>query len=460
MSILVGDEDTICALSTPEGLGGIAVIRVSGSSAVVVTKKLCRFLPDQLESHKVYYGVLKSPVDDAPIDEVLITFFKEGKSFTGEEVIEISSHGSPYLVSTILSTLTQVGCRMAKPGEFSYRAYLNGRIDLVQAEGVLNLIHSKSKESSRAAISHLRGQISNNYKKIEDALMSVVCQLEASIDFVHENLDTENYENLCTKILDIREIVCRLLDSFNLGRQLKEGCRILIMGPVNAGKSSLMNLICGEEKSIVTPIAGTTRDIIEGKINVGGIEVAIFDSAGIRNSTEPVEIEGIRRAQNLATQVEHILFVVDLTGDYQEELGRIENLKLQKDNILIIGNKLDLSDSRAIQKFDEVFCEFNKVCISSATKENFDLLKVKLTNQIKPNIISDAPIVTQSRHVEILRQVRESLDRGQEGLSKHISPELVVADLREGVNGIHELLGIKVDERVLDRIFKEFCIGK
>lgn len=460
MAILVGDEDTICALSTPEGLGGIAVIRISGERAIPVTKGLCSFLPEHLESHRVYYGILASPKDHSPVDEVLVTYFKRGRSFTGEDVIEISSHGSPYLVSSILSALTESGCRMAKPGEFSYRAYLNGRIDLVQAEGVLNLIHSRSKESSRAAISHLRGQISNNYKKIEDNLMSVVCQLEASIDFVHENLDTENYNSLINKINGNLVLVNQLLDSYALGRQLKEGCRVLIMGPVNAGKSSLMNLICGDEKSIVAPIAGTTRDIIEGKINIKGVEVAVFDSAGLRQSVEPVEVEGIRRTKNLSKQVEHIIFVVDLSADLEESFFQAKEINSDSANLLIVGNKLDIADGLQIEMFDKFFCDFNRVCISTVTKKNIDDFNERLIQQVKPSLSSDAPILTQSRHVEVLRGVQASLERGLQGLSAQLSPELIVADLREGIAGIHELLGIKVDERVLDRIFKEFCIGK
>ncbi|OQW47752.1 MAG: hypothetical protein A4S09_14435 [Proteobacteria bacterium SG_bin7] len=453
MGFLVGDEDTICALSTPEGHGGIAVIRLSGTKAVPVARRLCTFLPDVLESHRVYYGMIRGHEDVSLIDEVLVTYFVKGKSFTGEHTIEISCHGSEFLALTILKELQGAGARMARPGEFTYRAYINGKMDLVQAEGVLGLIQSRSKLSSKAAINHLRGGLSKTYREIENQIMSVVSQLEADIDFTHENLSTEGHDVHIQKLLCAQEKAKDLLDSYSVGRQLREGCRILITGEPNVGKSSLMNSLSGEERSIVTSVPGTTRDLIEFQTNQFGVETVFVDSAGLRDSSNEIEIEGIKKAKRELKDCDYVILVIDSTKDIKLQIkSREEDLRDKR--VLIVGNKVDLVTSAISSGHDNV------VYCSAKNNVGIDNLKNKIREMLLERKGSDNHIVTQSRHVELLEKVVKSVGNGVDGLQKRLSPELTIFDLREGVHAIHELLGIQVDDRVLDRIFKEFCIGK
>jgi tRNA modification GTPase len=450
MSFLAGDEDTICALSTPEGHGGIAVVRVSGRDAVPVARRLCSFLPEKLDSHRVYYGLLHGTEDRAPIDEVLVSYFGEGKSFTGEHTVEISSHGSQFLSLAILKELQAAGARMARNGEFTYRAYMNGKMDLVQAEGVLGLIQSRTKLSSKAAINHLRGGLSRTYLEIENQIMAVVSQLEADIDFTHENLSTASHDVLLPKLQDASIKVKDLVNSYALGRQLREGCRILITGAPNVGKSSLMNALAGEEKSIVTSIPGTTRDLIEFNSNMFGVETVFIDSAGIHDSNDEIEIAGMQKAKSEMKACDYVILVVDLTKDIPNQIAEVG---LSEKPALIVGNKADLVHRLENRDLVHVRC---------SVKENIGVDEVK--NKIKVMLTErqgiDSHVVTQSRHVELLTKTQNSLERAISGMRENVSPELIVFELKEGVHAIHELLGIQVDDRVLDRIFKEFCIGK
>ncbi len=445
----MGDEDTICALSTPEGHGGIAVIRVSGSDAASVVRRLCVFLPDTLESHKIYYGILKGK-DGTEIDEVLVSYFAKGRSFTGESTIEISCHGSTYLSLAILQELQDAGCRMARAGEFTYRAYMNGRMDLVQAEGVLGLIQSGSKLSSRAAIHHLRGNLSNSYRNLENEIMSVISQLEADIDFTHENLSVDSYDILVPKLERAHIEVKSLLATYSLGRQLREGTRVLITGAPNVGKSSLMNVLAGEEKSIVTATPGTTRDLVEFRTSAFGSEVAFIDSAGLRESNDEIEIAGIKKAKKELRDCDYAILVVDVSEDVDTQIGNLEN-ELKDKKILVVGNKLDLNPQ---------FLHPRVVSVSLKENVGVDKLVESIRALLNETRGSDSHIVTQSRHAELLKKMEQGLSRGIECLRQGVSPELAVFDLKETVASIHELLGIQVDDRVLDRVFKEFCIGK
>ncbi len=459
MSFLVGDEDTICALSTPEGHGGIAVIRISGKNAIAVARRLCSFLPEKLESHRVYYGMLHGSEDKTSIDEVLVSYFAEGKSFTGEHTIEISSHGSSFLSLTILRELQLAGARMARNGEFTYRAYMNGKMDLVQAEGVLGLIQSRSKVSSRAAINHLRGGLSKTYQEIENQIMSVVGQLEAEIDFTHENLSTESYEVLLPKLLAAKGKVESLIDTYALGRQLREGCRILITGAPNVGKSSLMNVLAGEDKSIVTPIPGTTRDLIEFNSSMFGVETVFIDSAGIHDSSDEIEIAGMKKAKSELKECDYVILVTDLSKEISQQFLEVAADIVGK-KVLVVGNKSDLvSDSYSAEEFFKAN-KLNYVFCSIKEDTGLGEVKSKIKDMLLERQGFDSQIVTQSRHVELLGRTASSLAKAMSGMNEGVSPELVVFELKEGVLAIHELIGIQVDDRVLDRIFKEFCIGK
>ncbi len=451
MDFLVGDEDTICALSTPEGHGGIAVIRLSGPNAVPVARRSCTFLPETPESHRVYYGMLTSGDEGTPIDEVLAAYFAKGKSFTGDHTVEISCHGSEFLALSILKELQNSGARMARAGEFTYRAYMNGRMDLVQAEGVLGLIQSRSKLSSRAAINHLRGGLSKSYREVENQIMAVVSQLEADIDFTHENLSTDGHEVLIPKLIAAKYKANELLDSYSVGRQLREGCRVLITGAPNVGKSSLMNALAGEEKSIVTSIPGTTRDLIEYQTNEFGVDTVFIDSAGLHDSLDEIELAGMNKAKGELRECDYAILVIDATKDIDMQIKFFEG-ELQNKKVLVIGNKVDLVSGKT-ENANVTYC-------SAKNNIGIDEVKNKIRSMLVERKGSDSHIVTQSRHVELLEKTVKSLEKGIDGLNEGLSPELAVFDLKEGVHAIHELIGIRVDDRVLERIFKEFCIGK
>lgn len=467
MSYLVGDEDTICALSTPEGQGGIGVIRVSGEKSLEHVKKLCSFLPSAPESHRVYFGVLNSVGDGSPLDEVLVTYFQKGKSYTGEQTIEISCHGSSYLALAILQNLISTGCRMARKGEFTYRAFMNGRIDLVQAEGVLELINSNSKLSANAALNHLRGSLSHLYRQMEDDILYVCSHLEANIDFTHEDIKVENPEILVEKLLKVKTVSTNLLESYKVGKKLKDGCRVFVTGAPNVGKSSLVNKLAKEEKAIVTPVPGTTRDLVEASVNLGALSFSLVDSAGLRESGDLVERLGIEKAIKAISEADRLLVVVDLSHDLSGQLALFKGY-LNKE-IIFVGNKFDLvkndfSKELFVAKIqsimDQVIDSRNVFLISLVEDNGVEDLEKRLQEWASENESATGTIVTQSRHIELLQQTYDSVERSIRNIEQRFSPELIVFELKDAVRSIHDLLGISVDDRVMDRVFREFCIGK
>lgn len=458
-----GDQDTICALSTPPGVGGIAVLRVSGSKAVASGRKLCSFLPESPESHRAYYGIIKS-LDGESLDEVIVTHFADGRSFTGEETIEISCHGSPVLAATILKELVAAGCRLAKAGEFTYRAFMNGRLDLVQAESVLGLIESQSRQSAKVALRQLQGHLSADFAKIEDDLVWILAQLEANIDFSTEGLEVISSQQLLERGKSTTDHVRQLISSYQQGRLLRDGIQIALVGKPNAGKSSLMNALLKEERSIVTAEAGTTRDLVEGRLAIGGLPVTFVDTAGIREAENEAERIGVQRSKSAMEKSDLVFFVIDLSAptwreDLRSFLGR------PPANAKILFNKIDLDRSeewraQAEAELENLGFADGAFWVSATTGAGLSDVEAFVRDLAKAADSESSNVVTQARHLEQLQKIHSCLVKALDLIKKDSSPEFIAFELQEAVRAIHELLGKEFHEQVIDRIFKEFCLGK
>ena len=436
------DNDTIVAVSTAPGLGGIAVLRVSGPRALEITKKCACFLPNSPESHRVYFGVF---LDEAggEIDETLVTYFANGKSFTGEETLEISCHGSPVLTQRVMRSLCQSGARVADRGEFTYRAFMNGRIDLVQAESVLQLIEARTEEGAKLALRQLKGGLSEELRRIEDDLIWVQANLEANIDFAQEDLVVAEKAVMIERLDRVWKSVVSLLESYKSGKALLEGARIALVGAPNVGKSSLLNALVGEERAIVTEIPGTTRDMIEADCLHNGFRLIFIDTAGVRESTDAIEKIGIQRTKEALESMDFILLVSDDPERRQDPLPEV-------DKILLI-NKADLWGGHGI---DDGFA------VSAKTGIGLVELKDYLAGRLQERLTENAAGAANARHFEILKRMAEGLRRGLGLLREDASPEFVAFELQEAILGVHELLGQRFDDQVMDRVFREFCLGK
>jgi tRNA modification GTPase len=470
------DQDTICAISTPAGVGGISVIRVSGPQAVGVTRALCTFIPEKAESHRAYYGLLKSA--KAPsfenIDEVVVTYFQKGRSFTGEDTMEIACHGSPTIARQILEELINSGARAADRGEFTYRAFMNGRLDLVQAESVLSLIESQSKQSSRQALRQLQGKLSQELEKIEDALIWCLAHIEASIDFSTEGLEVVEETVLLNKVSELKVRLQKLVDSFKKGRILKDGFQLVLTGIPNVGKSSLLNLLVEDDKAIVTDVPGTTRDLIEAAFMAGGFKVNIVDTAGLRQATDQVEKIGIERSYSAQKTADGIFFIFDSSRDLStEELQELSQLDLSK--TYFIGNKRDQGSESVENRVEKVQKQLSKLqnlhgfegglrekihIVSAFDKMDGERLKNLLVQSLGESQYEDQAVISQARHYENLQKALVNMDEAFGLVQSGASPELTALSMKEALLKVQETIGKRFDDQIMDRVFKEFCIGK
>lgn len=452
------DQLTICAVSTPPGWGGISVLRLSGPQAESVIRRLAPFLPSQLESHRVYYGILRHPEQKTEIDEVLVTWFEKGRSFTGEPTAEISCHGSPQICQLILQALISSGASTAQRGEFTYRAFMNGRLDLVQAESVLSLIEAKSSMAARQALRQLQGALSQRLERIENELTWVAAHIEADIDFSTEGLQTEERNVLLMKLQNSLREVEELLRSYQTGRRLKEGLRVVLLGRPNVGKSSLLNVFSEEDRAIVTDIPGTTRDLIEAEIRYEGFTLTFVDTAGLRESQDPVEKKGIEKSHQAGLEADVVLFVYDLSQGWTAADQALFQ-ETQKDRVFLVGNKSDLTagknyrDSRTPGEIPH----FN---VSSFDRNSLKPLLQEIQTRFLSREGESEVLLSQARHEETLRICRERIIAASELLRNGEGEEWVSLDLKEAIIRLHEILGRRFDDQIMDRVFREFCIGK
>ncbi|HTL81036.1 MAG TPA: tRNA uridine-5-carboxymethylaminomethyl(34) synthesis GTPase MnmE [Bacteroidia bacterium] len=458
-------EDTITALATAHGTAAIAVIRLSGPGSFRIAGEVFRNrkneAPDiaSLASHTVHFGTVVEK--DIILDEVLMTIFKGPHSYTGQDSIEFSCHGSVFIQQQMISVLVRHGARIASPGEFTMRAFLNGRFDLSQAEAVADLIASQSSASHQVAMQHMRGGFSSRIKTLRENLVNFASLIELELDFSEEDVEFANRDDLKKLLYTIYNLVSRLIDSFEVGNVIKNGIPVAIVGKPNAGKSTLLNAILEEERAIVSEIPGTTRDTIEDEITIDGILFRFIDTAGLRDTTDVIESIGVSRSVEKMKQSSIVIYLFDVHemsgGDLKLSLEELKK-HMHGAELLIVGNKIDKENFGDIQK---EFAGFDVLFVSAKEKLYIDDLKTKLVALFDNRTVNvTETIVTNARHVEALRHAGSAVQRIIEGLTNNVSGELLAQDIREALYHLGIITGEITTEDLLENIFSRFCIGK
>jgi len=451
-------NDTIVAQSTPQGKGAIAIIRLSGKDSIKIVNSL---FPSKdltkVDTHTIHYGNIE--YKDSIIDEVLVSVFKEPNSYTKENIVEISCHGADFIIKKILSLTIKLGARVADKGEFTFRSFLSGNMDLSQAEAVSDLISSNSENSHKIAINHIKGVFSNKIKKLRKDLINLSSLLELELDFSEEDVEFANrnqLEKLLNEILSFNNV---LLESYKLNNVIKDGINVLILGKPNVGKSTILNGLIEEDKAIISDIPGTTRDVLDDTITVGGNLLRFIDTAGIRETDDKIEQIGIKKALNQVDNASLILYVIDLNNTDLKSLESESNSKFLKNkNVIYVGNKSDLK----IEKEVNSYFKKNDLLMISANKSN-DLsnLKDKIDLFISRNLVNEeSSVMINERHFTSLTNVNESINNVKKNLNNKSNTDLLAMDIKYALNHLGEITGEVTNDEILGNIFSKFCIGK
>ncbi len=456
--------DTIVALATPSGVGAIGVIRLSGPDAIRIANSVFHGKDlEQQASHTVHFGTIRND-EGRILDEVLATVFVAPRSYTGENVVEVSCHGSDYIIQELMQLFIQKGARTANPGEYTLRAFLNGQMDLSQAEAVADLIASSSQSSHAIAMQQMRGGFSDEIKKLRQELIDFASLIELELDFSEEDVEFADRSKLEALVQQIQRIIKALLDSFQLGNVLKNGVSTVIAGRPNAGKSTLLNALLNEERAIVSEIAGTTRDTIEEVLNIKGVQFRIIDTAGIRDATDTIEAIGVEKTLQKVQSSALLVYVFDVV-DTQPEDVRTDLEKLVHENIhvLVVANKMDLNPYTKKEHYfpENSTADYHWVPVSALNKMNIDYLKESLHDAVLSKKVNlESTIVANARHYEALQKSYEDLDRVLQGLSTGITSDFVAMDIRASLHHLGEITGEISTDDLLGNIFGRFCIGK
>jgi tRNA modification GTPase len=459
MKALPGWDDTIIALATPPGIGAIGVIRISGNLAYPIVSSLFPSKDLRSEpSNTLHVGYIES--EGEVLDEVVLSLFRGPRSYTGEDVIEISCHGSPYVQQRVIEACISRGARLARAGEFTQRAFLNGKLDLAQAEAVADLIASNSAAAQKAALHTMRGGFSEKLKELRDRMIRFSALIELELDFSQEDVEFADRKQFYELIREMKVTTGKLITSFRLGNVIRNGVSVAIIGKPNAGKSTLLNALLNENRAIVSEIPGTTRDTIEELINIDGIIYRLIDTAGIRqHSADVIEVAGIERSMEKMKQADLVLYIFDVADQKEEVMEMRAVIDAHQSNYLLVGNKIDQG---GLEEAKAKFGDMDRVVFISAKQHlHTETLKERMVDTVlQGNVQPESTIVTNARHYHALKEVDRSLDDIQHGLDKQISGDLLSLDIRRCLQYLGEITGEVSNDDMLDYIFSKFCIGK
>lgn len=450
-------NDTIVALATPPGLGAIAVIRLSGPKAIAILASVfSKKSVINAATHTLHFGKLKE--GDKIIDEVVASIYKAPKSYTGEEVVEISCHGSPFIQDSILQLFMQAGARLAKPGEFTQRAFLNGKLDLTQAEAVADLIASNTEATRKTALYNLKGGFSNDLQLMREKLIKFSALIELELDFSQEDVAFANKKELEILVHQLQEKTKLLLDSFKLGNVIKNGVQVAIVGKPNAGKSTLLNALLNENRALVSEIPGTTRDTVEEFLNIEGVLYKLIDTAGIRSLTEDsIEQMGIEKSREKIAAADLVIALFDINDAGLQQIEAWQK-EISADKLLLVANKVDLLKDTSILEAPVLQ---NIIPISAKDKSNIPMLEKALTKKVVgEGLQKEGTIITNARHVESLKRLLYALNDIATGLAQEATGDLLALDIRQALHYLGTITGQITNEDQLDFIFSKFCIGK
>jgi len=460
---MVKKRDTIAAIATPYGEGAIGIIRISGPETLKIVKEIFKTPSGKIKPRFAHYGEVINPETGETLDEGVLIFYRGPRSYTGEDMAEINLHGNPLILKEVLSLILSRGARLAEPGEFTKRAFLNGKLDLTQAEAVAELILAKTDLARKLALNQLKGALSKEIKPLRDELLMLHALVESSIEFEEEDIPTIEPEELKERLKKILSRVEKLLKTAQTGKAIRSGIKLAIVGRPNVGKSSLFNRLLGEERAIVSDIAGTTRDYIEETVNIKGVPVRLVDTAGIRETADVVEKIGVERSLQKLNEADVILFVLDASQPPAEEDKNLAEMVLKAEKpVIVVLNKIDKGQKLDLNTLPEGLKRFPIVKVSAKTGEGIEELKEKILQKAGIYTAEGGNIYISLRHEQLLKRAKEALTNAlrylQEG--EFYSPEILMLDIREATDALGEIIGAVATEDVLGQIFSTFCIGK